>query len=108
MLVYLMNANALEEVQGGSQPCFDVGHQEARPAADHPGEVGGRDFDFPEEEGEYRGRVVEAKGENLRAHGEDTAELRRGEAEGGEVIKQGFEVRERRSGGDGGGREEGE
>lgn len=52
MPVYLVNTDALQEVQSGSEPGLNIGHQKPRPAAYDSPKIGARDLGLPEEESE--------------------------------------------------------
>ena len=52
MPVYFVNTNALEEVQSGSEPGINIGHQKPGTAAYDSPKVGGGDLGLAEEESE--------------------------------------------------------
>lgn len=96
MLVDLGYTERLEEVKGWAEPVLDATGEQSGPSVDDPLEIRAVDAGLADEEGENRSHVGDFKGEKLRAHPDDAAELDGGEVESGDdVIDGGFEVGER-------------
>lgn len=94
VLVYLGDADALEEVEGRAEALLDAAGEQPGPSVDGVPEVRTIDAGLSEEEGKDGDNVGDSRGEYFGAHANNSAELDGGEAQGYHVIDGGFDVGE--------------